>query len=329
MNIYSETYHKQTLITFQGDNFLVTLSTLGASLVRIKYKEDELIYYPINKDDMQNPDYYYGKTIGPICNRIKDGIVHIDGKEYRLSKNEGNNTLHGGYEGISNKYFDYSINDDESSVTFIFKKKSREDGLPGNVIYKVKYVIKEYIIDLSYDIVSDENTMISLTNHTYICLKDKDVKKFLLRGDFDKYVVPDKDDLLPIKIEKVPYYLNFKNKTLLGNYLYLDELQNHKSKGFDHNLIFKNGLSKNTVLLEDSTYILKIETNFPSVQIYSDNYKNPYDFKDILIKKYASIAIEPCDVLLNREVLEKGKHYMRKIKYSFKNKNVFINFKLF
>ena len=57
MKIYSETYHKQTLITFQGDNFLVTLSTLGASLVRIKYKEDELIYYPINKDDMQNPDY--------------------------------------------------------------------------------------------------------------------------------------------------------------------------------------------------------------------------------------------------------------------------------
>lgn len=320
MNIKATTFNKQTLITFEENCFSVTFSTLGASFVQILHNNEELIYSPIDKNDMEKSDYYYGKTIGPICNRVEKGIIYLNGKAYFLHINESPNALHGGSDGISHKYFDYEIDQKENSITFTYHKKAYEDGLPGNVIYIVKYVVKHMEIQLFYDVTSDEETVISLTNHVYFCLKDKDVTKFFFKGNFDKYVVPGKDDLLPKEIREIPYYLDFTNKLSLGKYLYLKDLQNQRTKGYDFDLIFKKESENHTVILEDSAYKLTINSNYESVQIYTDNYENPYPFKDIKLNKYGSVSIEPCDITLNRPLLHKGEHYMRKITYTIKEK---------
>ena len=44
----------------------------------------------------KNTDYYFGTTTGRVCNRISNGSFKLDGVEYTLTKNNGNNTLHGG-----------------------------------------------------------------------------------------------------------------------------------------------------------------------------------------------------------------------------------------
>ena len=320
MNIQISKFNNQHLITFKEGDFSVTFSNLGASFVEIKNKEDELIYSPINKNDMLEPDYYYGKTIGPICNRLENGTIYLNGKAYLMPLNEGSNTLHGGVNGISHKYFSYEIDENKNSVVFRYRKKEFEDGLPGNVDYIVKYIVKPFEIDLSYDVKSDQDTVIALTNHVYFCLKDKDAAKMFFKGQFDKYVVPGKEDLLPKEIKDIPYYLDFSNSVNLGKYLYLEELQNQRTKGFDHDLIFKKGLENHIVYLEDSAYQLVIKTDYESVQIYSDNYENKYDFIDIKLKKYGAVSLEPCDITLNRPILKKGKHYIRNIKYIIKEK---------
>ena len=320
MNIKTTVFNKQILITFEEGSFSVTFSNFGASFVQIRHKNNELIYSPIDKNDMKKPDYYYGKTIGPICNRVKNGVIFLNGNTYYLKINESPNALHGGTNGLSHKYFDYEIDENESSVTFIYNKKAYEDGLPGNVVYIVKYVVKYMEIRLFYDVASDDDTVISLTNHVYFCLRDKDVTKFFFQGSFDNYVVPGKDDLLPIEAKQIPYYLDFENKSCLGKYLFLPELQNHRTKGYDFDLIFKKELENHTVILEDSTYQLKIDSNYESVQIYSDNYENPYHFYDVTLKKYGSLSIEPCDITLKRPILKKGQHYLREITYSIKEK---------
>lgn len=47
---------------------------------------------------------YIGCILGRCCNRIKDGLFTLKGKEYQLSKNEDNNHLHGGVMQLT-KFF--------------------------------------------------------------------------------------------------------------------------------------------------------------------------------------------------------------------------------
>ena len=50
-------------------------------------------------DQRLNP--YFGSIIGRVANRISNGEFKLDGKTYKLDKNNGNNTLHGGKTGFN------------------------------------------------------------------------------------------------------------------------------------------------------------------------------------------------------------------------------------
>src|SRR5512141_2066418 len=46
---------------------------------------------------------YLGAACGRYANRIKNGRFNLDGKEYQLSRNMGNDQLHGGLVGFDKK----------------------------------------------------------------------------------------------------------------------------------------------------------------------------------------------------------------------------------
>ena len=52
-------------------------------------------YYRVNP--------YFGCVAGRVANRIAKGKFKIDGKEYELAKNNGENALHGGLKVIIRK----------------------------------------------------------------------------------------------------------------------------------------------------------------------------------------------------------------------------------
>ena len=54
-------------------------------------------------DQKLNP--YFGGIIGRVANRISNGEFTLNGKTYRLDKNNGNNTLHGGKSGFNWVFF--------------------------------------------------------------------------------------------------------------------------------------------------------------------------------------------------------------------------------
>jgi len=80
----------------------ITFANLGASVFSIYLNDEIMTMTTKNIADFKKTNVYYGKTIGRIANRIEDGKIEINNQVFQLTQNEGNNTLHGGPEGLSN-----------------------------------------------------------------------------------------------------------------------------------------------------------------------------------------------------------------------------------
>jgi aldose 1-epimerase len=50
-------------------------------------------------DSLRTKSPYFGSTVGRVANRIAKGRFAVDGKEYNLAINNGQNHLHGGVAG--------------------------------------------------------------------------------------------------------------------------------------------------------------------------------------------------------------------------------------
>lgn len=302
----------------------VVFSDLGASIYAIKYMGEIMTLTPINFKDFVRNDIYYGKTIGPVANRIKDGVVTINNQTYQMEKNEGNNTLHSGILGLSNRVFAHKIEKKKNYIIVSFtcsNKHIKDGGLPGNIKFNIVYLIKkdEPTLNVSFFASSDEDTLIHMTNHSYFCLGDKNIDKLELTIPADKYIETNKLDLIPIGEKEVSNALDFRNKKKIIKDINDKALQKHRAKGYDHHFIFNN--DNPLIILENERYKLEIETDFDGVQIYSENYS--VDFETLTSKQmiHQGVAIEPQDSILDRKITRKKPGYYSKfISYKFSSK---------
>ena len=303
-----ETKDKYIYVT--NVNLKVVLSCLGASIVEIKYDNDLLTLTPINYEDLNREDIYYGKTIGPIANRVKDGLVKIENKEYHLPLNENGVCNHSGKEGLSNKLFDVQLDD---KVVFIYK-----DNIFDNVVtYKVVYSFpKENEIRIDYEVTTTDKTVLSLTNHTFFTLGEDGIDNLSLKINADKYIESDKDTLVPLSIKPIIDCLDFSKGKSITKDIDGPYLMNHRTKGYDHCFL----LNDNGVALNSSKYNLTINSNYPCVHIYSDNYADGVMNKNSNQPLRRGVAIEPEDNILDKTIISKDEIYQRYIVYSFKRK---------
>ncbi len=314
---------KMNFITIKNDiGFEVTFSRLGASILTIYYNGVIMTTSPKSMRDFFKKDLYFGKTIGPIANRIENGIIKIGDKEYQMELNEGNNTLHSGTKGISNKIFDYNINENKEfiSVYMMLKDRKMKNGLPGNVTYLITYTIprNEAKLLVNFNVSTDADTVIAVTNHSFFCLGEENLNHLSLKIPASKYIESDKDTLIPRQVKDMIECLDFRNKKNIMKDINDDYLQNHKTKGYDHHFIFDNN---NPIVLESPKYVLEIRSNFSGCQIYSDNYEDGAVMLNSPEKLHRGIAIEPQDSTLDRKVLSKvERFYSREIEYKFVQK---------
>ena len=297
---------KDKYLIFNHNGFKVVLSQLGASIVEISYNDDVLTLTPINYEDLNRRDIYYGKTIGPVTNRIKDGLIKIDDKEYQLLCNEPGVSNHSGHLGLSNKLFVATIQDNRVIFTHLQKINNV------NISYGIMYTFNESNeIRVDYIVRASEPFMINLTNHTFFTLGESSIDNLSLEIHADKYIESDKDTLLPKEVKSIIDCLDFNKEKLIVKDINDSYLQDHKSKGYDHSFILKD----NKVILESTKYKLEIESDFSNVHIYSDNYEDKVKVKTSELLKNRGIAIEPTDDLLNRPILNKDEVYQRYIIY--------------
>ena len=143
----------------------VTLFNFGARTGALKWKgADKTLYYS-NPESYLNDPYYMGAFIGRIAGRIQNASLSFNGTPYHFEPNEGNNLLHGGHHGLSQKFWEIEqLND---SLLLCYESKEGEGGFFGDLTCEMRVSITEH--GLSYDVTASSNkdTLLSLAQHNY------------------------------------------------------------------------------------------------------------------------------------------------------------------
>ncbi|NUU20149.1 MAG: galactose-1-epimerase, partial [Streptomycetaceae bacterium] len=86
-------------------------------------------------------DAYLGAVVGRYANRIARGRFTLDGRTYELSRNEGDNTLHGGTHGFSRRCWTARgfTDADRAGVVLELASPDGDMGFPGDLRVEVVY----------------------------------------------------------------------------------------------------------------------------------------------------------------------------------------------
>jgi aldose 1-epimerase len=148
-----------------------------------------------SEEDYLCDSAYLGATIGRYANRIGGAAFKLDGNTYLLTKNEGDNCLHGG-NGFHKRYWD--MRETENGAVLSIESPDGDEGFPGNLKVSLEVTLTdENKLVLDYAAEADADTVLSLTNHSYFNLACQgDVLSHELRLDADAYL-PTDSKLIP------------------------------------------------------------------------------------------------------------------------------------
>lgn len=244
--------------------------------------DDIVLGYDTLEGYFENPAFL-GSTIGRYANRIKNAAFELGGVEYALTKSEGENQLHGGITGFHKVLWEVAaVNDKESpSIELTYLSKDGEEGYPGNLKVRVIYTVTENNeLKIDYDAVSDKDTVINLTNHSYFNLAGHasgSVLDHKVMINADRFTVIDSNSIPTGELRYVKGTpMDFTKPAKLSEGIHEDYEQLIVAKGYDHNWCLNangNLLEKSAEVTEENTgRIMEVYTTMPGVQLYSGNY---------------------------------------------------------
>ena len=284
-----------------------------------------------DEDEFRADTCYFNAFIGRVCNRIEKARFSLDGKEYALFKNDGNNHLHGGKAGFDKREYKAEIVG-ESSVKFTRVSPDGEEGYPGNLAVSVTYsATNDNALEITYEAISDKKTVCSLTNHAY----------FNLDGDFgsvlghELYInstsLTDIDDeLIPhgelMNIKGTPY--DFSTPKKIGADIKANDRLLNIARGYDFNYVLNGDKDeiKATAMAEKSGIRLDVYTDRPCMQLYTGNFldgvkgKKTYGYQSAFCLETQGYPNAVNVPTFDSVTLESGQKYYSKTRYVFSAK---------
>ncbi len=266
----------------------VHFSDFGALITSIFVPDKEghpgdiaLGYDSLEEYEVNGPSY--GSFIGRNSNRIANGSFELNGVTYKLDKNDGNNNLHGGNLRYHKVVYEAETFQDDDSVSVEFSRLSphMEQGFPGNLEVKVRYsVTNDNQLVIKYYAVSDQDTVVNLTNHSYFNLSGHssgsvlDHKVWINSDAF----TPTDDNLIPTgeiaDVTNTP--MDFRVLKTLRQDIEADYRPLVIAGGYDHNYVLNkkdDSVEKVGQLVDNKTgRVMDIYTDLPGMQLYSGNF---------------------------------------------------------
>jgi aldose 1-epimerase len=112
---------------------------------------------------------YLGALIGRHANRIGRARFSLGGTLYQLTANDGVNQLHGGLAGFDRAVWRAAPRETPAgpAVDLEYLSRDGEEGYPGNLAAHATYTLEADGLRIDYAATTDQDTVVSLTNHTY------------------------------------------------------------------------------------------------------------------------------------------------------------------
>ncbi len=291
------------LITLRCGAMSASLTNFGATVQSLcvpdKYgnSADILLGYD-TLEQYADGNSCHGATVGRVANRIAGAKFKLNGKEYRLTANENGNTLHSGNFGYNKRVWTIEELNDGAvpSVTFGLISPDGEEHFPGTIKLTAKYTLNENALIIEYHGITDADTPINLTNHSYFNLKGEgsgDVKDHIVTINARQYT-PVNEQLIPTGVlayvAGTPF--DFLSPKRVGEDMDNGRLPN----GYDNNFVL--GTSREmrfaaTVEEPTSGRVMTVETDKPGIQFYIGTGLNNEPGKNgHVYNRYAGLCFE-------------------------------------
>lgn len=281
---------KTALYTLRNTSGMqVSITNYGARIVQllVHNRHGDKVDVVLGFDDLQKykdaNSAYYGAIVGRYANRIANGSFTLHGKKYELDKNNAGLTLHGGANGFNKQVWKAKAVTD-STISLTYLSKDGEDGFPGNLKVEVTYQLtKGNELKLAYKAVTDRETVINFTNHSFFNLDGEGsptVFNHVLKINANKYLTLG-EDKLPLNAEPVagtPF--DFRIAGAIGNHLKQKSPQLEIAHGFDHTIVLNKTKSKQpaaTIYSPKTGIQMDFFTTEPAFQLFTANFFNGKD----------------------------------------------------
>ena len=322
--------------TLENGKMQVELTNFGGIISRI--------IVPDKNGNLENvvlaleeiPDYftkngpYLGAAVGRYANRIAGASFALDGETFHITKNNGENTLHGGNKGFGVKVWKPEIykKEDAVGVKMTYLSVDGEEGFPGNLETTLwMELTADNELKLLFESNTDKKTIVNLTNHSYFNLNgiNGDVRDHELQI-FADAITPTGPGQIPTgeikSVAGTPF--DFQTPKNLGEQL--DAL----GEGFDHNYITKRANSselKKIAIVKHpaSGREMQVFSTAPGVQLYTANHVRNFAGADgKTYQPHWALCLEPegwpdspNKPNFPSAALEPGEKYAHEIVYKF------------
>lgn len=265
-----------------GKGMSAKIMTYGATLVSLEVpdRKGNIADITLGCDSIEGymeASPYFGSTVGRYANRIGKGKFTLDGVEYTLATNNGENHLHGGIKGFDKVLWGAEPfkRDEEIGVKFVYFSKDGEEGYPGNLACRVTYrMTANNELHIVYEAETDKATPVNLTHHSYFNLAGQgegDILSHELQLEADAYTPVDAGLIPTGEIRDVTGTpMDFTTPHAIG------ERIGQVEGGYDHNFVLRSG--GEALALAARVYepeygrIMEIHTTEPGIQFYSGNF---------------------------------------------------------
>ncbi|MGL6173433.1 MAG: aldose epimerase family protein [Cellulosilyticaceae bacterium] len=318
----------------------VELLSLGGIITKIIVPDQEgklenvVLAYQDLETYAENPPFF-GTIVGRTSGRIHKGKVTINGEIYQFPINNNDNSLHGGNDGFNTKVWDVALIENEENVAaqLSYTSPDGEEGYPGNLKTKVTYTLNNHNeLTIRYEAISDKDTLVNLTNHTYFNLSGEakaQVLDHMMQIDSEKVCELDADSIPTgnwINLKEQPEF-DFNTPKLIGKDI--DAPGTRLQSGYDHPWL----LSKNNEI--DAYYhdpvsgrVMEIITDEKAVVVYAMNFADPLVLANgkVATPRYGicfetqSLPIGYGECHKEDSMLSAGKKYDRQTTFRFSKK---------
>lgn len=301
-------------------------------------KMEDIVAGYNNLEDYVKASPYFGCLVGRYGNRIAKGKFKIDGKEYTLARNNGENNLHGGLKGFDKVVWNAKEKQtpEGAALELTYISKDGEEGFPGNLKVKAVYTLTNANeLKLVFNATTDQKTHVNLTHHSYFNLagpENGNIYDHEVMINADKFTPVDQT-LIPTgelkAVKGTPF--DFTQPQKIGARIDSNDQQLKFGLGYYHNWVI-NSSSKSAVnfmakVTEPTTgRIMKVYSDKPGMQFYSGNFLDssnigkegkPYKHRYAFCMEPQGFPDTPNQPSFPSTLLKPGETYTHTIIYKF------------